>query len=70
VIDEGWYMQNPFAGKMEAQKDLWDANGILIRRSIASSAGGRGFKPLADWVHSKGPQVSHSHSARGSIAKW
>ena len=36
VIDEGWYMQDPFAGTVEARKYLWDENGILIpdRRSL------------------------------------
>ena len=30
VIDEGWYMQDPFAGTLEARKYLWNENGILI----------------------------------------
>ena len=30
VIDEGWYMQDPFADTVEARKYVWDANGILI----------------------------------------
>src|SRR5271165_3348915 len=30
VIDEGWYMADPFAGSVEAKKYLWDGNGILI----------------------------------------
>src|SRR5579863_196121 len=30
VIDEGWYMQDPFAGTVESRKYLWNENGILI----------------------------------------
>src|SRR3974390_2116664 len=30
VIDEGWYMQDPFADKVETRKYVWDANGNLI----------------------------------------
>src|ERR1035438_1567079 len=30
VIDEGWYMDDPFADKVETRKYLWDGNGILI----------------------------------------
>jgi hypothetical protein len=56
VIDEGWYMENPFGGKVEADKYVWDGNGILIPavNRFPSSANGAGFKPLSDWVHAKG----------------
>ncbi len=56
VIDEGWYMQDPFANTVEARKYVWDANGILIPAldRFPSSANGSGFKPLADWVHAQG----------------
>src|SRR3954447_4676852 len=56
VIDEGWYMQDPFAEKIEARKYVWDANGILIPalNRFPSAANGAGFKPLADWVHAQG----------------
>ena len=56
VIDEGWYMQDPFADKLETRKYLWDANGILIPtpNRFPSSGNGAGFKPIADWVHSQG----------------
>jgi hypothetical protein len=66
VIDEGWYMQNPFGDKVDAQKDLWDANGILIPsvNRFPSSVGGAGFKPLADWVHAKGLKFG-IHIVRG-----
>ena len=66
VIDEGWYMQDPFAEKVEARKYLWDANGILIPvvNRFPSSAGGAGFKPLADWVHAQGLKFG-IHIVRG-----
>jgi hypothetical protein len=66
VIDEGWYMQNPFADKVETRKYLWDANGILIpvERRFPSSADGAGFKPLADWVHKQGLKFG-IHIVRG-----
>ncbi|MDE3199611.1 MAG: glycoside hydrolase family 27 protein [Acidobacteriota bacterium] len=56
VIDEGWYMQNPFGATVEDRKDVWNANGILIPAidRFPSSANGAGFKPLADWVHQQG----------------
>ncbi|MDE3188091.1 MAG: glycoside hydrolase family 27 protein [Acidobacteriota bacterium] len=56
VIDEGWYMQDPFAKTVEAHKYVWDANGILLPAldRFPSAAGGAGFKPLADWVHAQG----------------
>lgn len=56
VIDEGWYMRNPFASTMPEQKFLYDKNGLLepVVARFPSSAGGVGFKPLADWVHSLG----------------
>jgi hypothetical protein len=56
VIDEGWYMQDPFADKVEARKYVFDANGIQIPavNRFPSSANGAGFKPLADLVHAQG----------------
>ncbi len=56
VIDEGWYMQAPFAKTVEDRKYVWDANGILLPAlsRFPSSANGAGFKPLADWVHAQG----------------
>ncbi len=66
VIDEGWYMQDPFAEKLEARKYVWDGNGILIPAvgRFPSSANGAGFKPLADWVHGKGLKFG-IHIVRG-----
>ena len=66
VIDEGWYMENPFAGNVAARKYVWDRNGIQIPalNRFPSSAGGAGFKPLADWVHSQGLKFG-IHIVRG-----
>ncbi len=68
VIDEGWYMQNPFGEHLEQRKYVWDANGILIpaENRFPSSANGAGFKPLADWVHQAGIEVRHPYCARDS----
>ncbi len=66
VIDEGWYMQDPFADKVETRKYVWDANGILIPSvsRFPSAANGAGFKPLADWVHAQGLKFG-IHIVRG-----
>ena len=66
VIDEGWYMENPFGKSLEDRKYLWDGNGILIPTAnrFPSSANGAGFKPLADWVHAKGLKFG-IHIVRG-----
>ena len=66
VIDEGWYMENPFGDKVETRKYLWDGNGILIPAvsRFPSSANGAGFKPLAAWVHSQGLKFG-IHIVRG-----
>jgi hypothetical protein len=56
VIDEGWYMQDPFADTVAARKYLYDANGLLLPvvSRFPSAANAVGFKPLADWVHAQG----------------
>jgi len=66
VIDEGWYMQDPFGANLVARKYLWDGNGILIPDAarFPSAANGAGFKPLADWMHSKGLKFG-IHIVRG-----
>ena len=66
VIDEGWYMQDPFADKVETRKYVWDANGNLIPAvdRFPSAANGAGFKPLADWVHAQGLKFG-IHIVRG-----
>ena len=66
LIDEGWYMQDPFADKVETRKYVCDANGNLIPAvgRFPSSANGAGFKPLADWVHAQGLKFG-IHIVRG-----
>jgi len=66
VIDEGWYMQDPFADTVEARKYLWNENGILIPdpTRFPSAANNQGFKPLADWVHAQGLKFG-IHIVRG-----
>ena len=55
VIDEGWYVTNPGA-KPEEVKFSLDDNGrfIPVVNRFPSAADGAGFKPLADYVHSRG----------------
>jgi alpha-galactosidase len=66
VIDEGWYMADPFGHTVKDKKYLWDENGILIPVSdrFPSAANGAGFKPLADWVHAQGLKFG-IHIVRG-----
>lgn len=66
VIDEGWYMANPNGKDVADRKYLWDSNGLLIPAPdrFPSAANGAGFKPLADWVHSKGLKFG-IHIVRG-----
>src|SRR6201998_2676455 len=66
VIDEGWYMQDPFADSVATRKYVWDANGILVPAvaRFPSAANGAGFKPLADWVHAQGLKFG-IHIVRG-----
>jgi len=66
VIDEGWYMQDPFAANAEKQKYAYDANGRLIPdpSRFPDSANGAGLKPLADWVHAQGLKFG-IHLVRG-----
>jgi hypothetical protein len=65
VIDEGWYMQDPFGDRLETRRYLLDAWGRLTpTNSFPSSAGGAGFRPLADWVHAQGLKFG-LHIVRG-----
>jgi alpha-galactosidase len=66
VIDEGWYMRDPFAASTAAQKYLYDPNGLLlpVLDRFPSAANNAGFKPLADWVHSLGLKFG-IHIVRG-----
>lgn len=66
VIDEGWYMGNPFGAKLADRHYVMDAHGLLVPASdrFPSSAGGKGFKPLADWLHARGLKFG-IHIVRG-----
>ncbi|MDE1148535.1 MAG: glycoside hydrolase family 27 protein [Azospirillaceae bacterium] len=66
VVDEGWYMADPFADKVPARKYQLDGNGLLIPAPgrFPSAADGKGFKPLADWVHAQGLKFG-LHIVRG-----
>lgn len=66
VIDEGWYMRNPFGRSTAEQKYLYDANGLLMpaESRFPSVANGAGFKPLADWAHAHGLKFG-IHIVRG-----
>ncbi len=66
VVDEGWYMGNPFGDKLANRQYILDAHGLLVpaEARFPSSAGGRGFKSLADWVHAQGLKFG-LHIVRG-----
>jgi alpha-galactosidase len=66
VIDEGWYMGNPFADKLQNRQYFLDGYGLLTPAPgrFPSSADGHGFKPLADWVHARGLKFG-LHIVRG-----
>jgi len=57
IVDSGWYVTNHSAGtNAENAQFSLDANGRYTPavNTIPSAAGGAGFKPLADFVHSLG----------------
>ena len=57
VVDSGWYVTNHSAGtNAEHAQFSLDAYGRYMPavNTIPSAAGGVGFKPLADFVHSRG----------------
>lgn len=66
VIDEGWYMAAPQGKSVADQEYLWNANGLLIPapNRFPSAANGAGFRPLADWVHTRGLKFG-IHIVRG-----
>ena len=66
VIDEGWYMRNPFGDKLQNRQYVLDEHGLLVPvpTRFPSSSGDRGFKPLADWVHAQGLKFG-LHIVRG-----
>jgi len=57
VIDMEWFVTNPTAeGNSKSSLFRMDANGRYIpaENRFPSSAGGKGFKPIGDYVHSLG----------------
>jgi alpha-galactosidase len=66
VIDEGWYMADPFGDHLADRKYQLDANGLLIPSAerFPSSTGDAGFRPLSDWVHRQGLKFG-IHIVRG-----
>ncbi|MGH8294013.1 MAG: glycoside hydrolase family 27 protein [Steroidobacteraceae bacterium] len=67
VIDQGWYVRNPAAAANSAASQLvLDRFGRYVPapRRYPSAAGGAGFKPLADYVHSLGLKFGF-HILRG-----
>lgn len=66
VIDEGWYMANPFGHNLAERKYQMNGNGLLIPDPLRfpSSANGVGFRALADWVHAQGLKFG-IHIVRG-----
>jgi hypothetical protein len=66
VVDEGWYMGNPFGDKRATRDYQLDSHGLLIpdARRFPSAAHGAGFKPLADWLHARGLKFG-LHIVRG-----
>lgn len=66
VIDEGWYMANPFVEGLEARQYQLNEHGLLIPAAghFPSTGHGAGFKPLADWTHAHGLKIG-IHIVRG-----
>jgi len=66
VIDEGWYMANPFGDKLQNRQYVLDDHGLLVPAParFPSSAHRRGFEPLAKWVHAQGLKFG-LHIVRG-----
>jgi alpha-galactosidase len=66
VIDEGWYMGNPFGDKLQSRQYVLDPHGLLIPAPARypSSTGNQGFKPLGDWLHAQGLKFG-LHIVRG-----
>ena len=56
VVDEGWYLKNPESNGKPAWQFTLGPNGRYFPAAnrFPSAAGDRGFKPLADYVHSLG----------------
>ncbi|GAA0549144.1 hypothetical protein FHS83_001082 [Rhizomicrobium palustre] len=56
VIDEGWYMENPFGKGLAERKYKLDGNGLLLPAlsRFPSAEKADGLKPLGDYVHAQG----------------
>ena len=56
VVDEGWYMGNPFGDKLQNRQYLLDEHGLLVPvpARFPSASNGRGFGPLGEWLHARG----------------
>jgi hypothetical protein len=66
VIDEGWYMGNPFGHDLQDRRYFLDRHGRLVPapERFPSAANGEGFKSLAHWVHAQGLKFG-LHIVRG-----
>ncbi|HEY6923296.1 MAG TPA: glycoside hydrolase family 27 protein [Steroidobacteraceae bacterium] len=66
VIDEGWYMADPFGDNLQQRRYVLNDHGLLIPapQRFPSSAAQQGFRPLADWVHAQGLKFG-LHIVRG-----
>lgn len=66
VIDEGWYMGNPFGDTLRHRDYAVDAHGLLVpsTKRFPSSTDGQGFKAIADKVHAEGLKFG-IHIVRG-----
>ena len=66
VIDEGWYMANPFGDKLATRGYQLDAHGRLTPdvSRFPSAADGHGLKAMADWTHGQGLKFG-IHIVRG-----
>lgn len=66
VIDEGWYMANPFGNGLKARDYRLDAYGRLdpVVDRFPSAADGHGLGALAAWTHARGLKFG-IHIVRG-----
>ena len=66
VIDEGWYMRNPFGDKLQTRDYRLDGHGLLVPdpARFPSAVDGRGFETLAAWAHARGLKFG-VHIVRG-----
>jgi len=56
VIDEGWYMRDPFGKDLASRDYQLDRHGRLVPavERFPSARRSAGLRPLADWTHSQG----------------